>query len=48
MLALRNVKCTTLTIAKDAHKHAAVVPRNVEGWQHRLGKDHPLFSLRLF
>jgi hypothetical protein len=46
MLALENVKGIMLTIAKDAHKHVAAVPRNVEGWQDRLGKEtnHPLFS----
>jgi hypothetical protein len=48
MLVLRNVKGTMLITARDVHKHAAAVLKNVEGWQDRLGKDHPLFSLRLF
>jgi hypothetical protein len=32
MHVLRNVKGTMLIIAKDAHKHAAAVLKNVEGW----------------
>ena len=32
MHVLRNVKGTMLTTAKDAHKHAAAVLKNVEGW----------------
>jgi len=32
MHVLRNVKGTMLTTARDAHKHAAAVPKNVEGW----------------
>jgi hypothetical protein len=32
MLALRNVSTTMLTTAKDVHKHAAAVLKNVEGW----------------
>ena len=32
MPALRNAKDTTLTIAKNAHKHAADVPKNAERW----------------
>jgi hypothetical protein len=32
MLVLRNVRGTILTTAKDAHRHAAAVLKNVEGW----------------
>jgi hypothetical protein len=41
MHVLRNVKGTTLTIAKDARRYAAAVLKNAEGWQDRLGKDQP-------
>ena len=40
MLVLRNVKGTMLITARDVHKHAAAVLKNVEGWQDRFRKDH--------
>jgi hypothetical protein len=45
MLALENVKGIMLTIAKDARRYAATVPKNVEGWQDRFRKKttHPFF-----
>jgi hypothetical protein len=32
MLALRNVRDTMLTTARNAHKHAAAVQKNVGRW----------------
>jgi hypothetical protein len=47
MLVPKNVKDTTLTTARDAHKHAATALKNVEEWQDRLGKKTiPLFSFK--
>jgi hypothetical protein len=46
-----NVKDITLTIAKDAHKCAEAVLKNVEGCHDRLVKKKghpPFFFLRLF
>jgi hypothetical protein len=43
MHVLRNVKGTTLTIARDAHKHAAIALRNVEVWHDGLEKPTPFF-----
>jgi hypothetical protein len=44
MHVLKNVKGTMLTTAKDAHKHAAAVLKNVEGW---LGNRHSNFLILL-
>jgi hypothetical protein len=42
----KNAKDTTLTTARDAHKHAATAPKNVEGWQDKLGKKPSIFFLK--
>jgi hypothetical protein len=38
MHVLKNVKGTTLIIARNVHKHVVTAPENVEEWQDRLEK----------
>ena len=44
MLVQKNANSTTLTIARDARRHAATVPANAEEWLDRNRKSQPNFS----